>query len=97
MWWPLMAGDLTEDDVPREGLFKYKTRKKFDRKKHTARTRTGLAVASLITLCLLYGTLLALLVFKVITLDELTNLIVAFSGLQTLAAVAFAFYCAKSD
>lgn len=87
--------DLSDDTLPVEGLFPTPT-KRFDPKRHEAGTRRGLAVAALCVLVVFYCTLLLLFTFDVITLQEMTSLIAAFSGLQTLTAVAFAFYFAKS-
>jgi len=72
------------------------TSKPFNPEKHAAHTRKFLAVSALIILVLFYSALLTLLAINKITLNELSGLVAAFSGLQALTAVAFAFYFAKS-
>lgn len=92
---PRAPRELSDDSLPGKGLSKIRT-KKFDPKRHKAGTRRGLAITAFVVLLAFYAVLLTLFVVNVITLQELTALIAAFSGLQTLTAVAFAFYFAKS-
>jgi hypothetical protein len=90
--------ELTDDALPAPGGLSKVVQGKpsFDKKKHDAATRRGLAIASFAVLVSVYGVLVGLRIFDVITMEELTGLIAASSGLQTLTAVAFAFYFAKS-
>lgn len=87
--------DLSDDSLPvAAGLFPTPT-KKWNPKQHKEGTRRGLALTALIILLAFYAALLGMFALQRITLDELTALIAAFSGIQTLASVAFAFYFAK--
>lgn len=87
---------LSEDEAPAASELWGVPTRKFDPKKHKADTRKMLALAALGILTVFHAAPLALLAFNVITITELTGVIAAFSGIQTLAAVAFAFYFAKS-
>lgn len=90
------SSELSDESLPAgSGLFPTPT-KKFDSKKHKAGTRKGLAIIAFVVLLAFYAVLLTLFILRRITLEELTALLAAFSGLQTLTAVAFAFYFAKS-
>lgn len=68
----------------------------FDSKEHKARTRRTLAVVALSILGVFHAAILTLLALDIISLSELTGIVAAFSGLQALTSVAFAFYFAKS-
>lgn len=87
---------LSDDEAPAASELWGIGTKKFDSKRHKAETRKMLALAALGVLTVFHAAPLTLLAFNVITLSELTGIIAAFSGVQTLAAVAFAFYFAKS-
>ena len=87
---------LSEELVPAAGLAEPHTRP-FDPKKHKANTRRNLAWASLLVLVLFYGVLLWKFLDGTLTMDELNRLIVAFSSLPTLTAVAFTFYFAAKS
>jgi hypothetical protein len=75
------SSELSDDSVPANGLFPTRT-KKFDPKKHKAGTRRGLAITAFVVLLVFYAVLLGLFVTRAITLQELTALIAAFSGLN---------------
>jgi hypothetical protein len=90
---------LSDDSLPdASGLFipAETTGKVFDPKEHKAQTRKALAIAALSVLGGFHAIILCLLALDVITLAELAGIVAAFSGLQTLTAVAFAFYFAKA-
>lgn len=59
-------------------------------------TRKNLAFAAFWVLVVFYATLLALLATRVVSLDQVVGLIAAFSGMQTLTTMAFAFYFASA-
>lgn len=100
---------LSEDMVPTEGTMRIMSEdmlpggeghlyeiKKFDPEEHKAATRKTLTLTAFGVLALFHAAPLTLLACGLISVDDLAGIIAAFSGIQTLAAVAFAFYFAKS-
>jgi hypothetical protein len=86
------GGDIFEDVKPGTGLTSPKV---FAPAEHTAKTRRGLAITVLVMLGILYLIGAVSFVAGLISIEKLTGLIAAVSGLQTLAAAAIGFYFAK--
>lgn len=89
--------ELTDDSLPAgSGLVPTVTRPPFDPKAHKAKTRKLLALSALAAFAIFHLGLVTLLACDVLTLQELTGIVAASTGFQTLAAVAFTFYFAKA-
>lgn len=87
---------LNLTDIPgAQQIFEIK--RPFNPAEHNAKTRRILGFTSLGVLGGFYAAILACFITNLITLEELSAVIAAFSGLQTLAAAVFGYYFAKDN
>lgn len=87
--------ELTDNSLPVDAPF-YRT-KPFNAQRVHTNTRRNLAYGALAVLVLFYAAIFIFLILDQIDMDQVVQLIAAFSGLQTLVAAAFGFYFAKDS
>ncbi|WP_139007401.1 hypothetical protein [Arthrobacter crystallopoietes] len=88
--WSDFAEELSEEEVPQQGIAKVATRKVVGT--HDQTTRKTLALIILCLISLLYIGLIGAFILGKVTSDQLTDGIAAMSGPQALAAAAIGFY-----
>ena len=93
---PGATTELSETEIPSPSSGPaYADFPDFNPEQHNASTRRWLAFSILGVLVAMYGVGVTAFMLNAINFEQLTQMIAAFSGLQTLAAAALGFYFAK--
>ena len=90
-----MSGDIKEDVVPGRGLLP--PPKSINIKLHNADTRRWLAFTIIGIQAFIYVAVGVGFVLKIVAIEDLPQVVAAFSGLQALAGVALGYYFAKRN